>query len=140
MADAKDLAARVITRIHETLIRTTGGAVGGKVMGMPVLLLTTTGRKSGQSRTTPLTYLDDGDRLVVVASYGGSPKHPTWYLNLTANPDVEITRGRRTDRMHARTATAEEKAELWPRVTKAYKGYAGYQEKTTRDIPLVILT
>ncbi|HZQ28833.1 MAG TPA: nitroreductase family deazaflavin-dependent oxidoreductase [Acidimicrobiales bacterium] len=135
----KDAVTRVVTRVHETLIRATGGAVGGRVAGMPVLLLTTTGRKTGQPRTTPLTYLDDGDRLVVVASYGGSPTHPKWYLNLTANPDVEVTRGRRTERMHSRTATAEERAELWPRVTKAYKGYAGYQEKTMREIPLVIL-
>jgi deazaflavin-dependent oxidoreductase (nitroreductase family) len=107
---------------------------------MPVLLLTTAGRKTGRRRTTPLTYLDDVDRLVLVASYGGAPRHPSWYLNLTAQPEVEVTRGRRTVRMQARTATPDERAELWPRVTSRYRGYAAYQERTTREIPLVILT
>jgi deazaflavin-dependent oxidoreductase (nitroreductase family) len=140
MADLKDTVAKAVTAFHETLYRTTGGRLGGRVMGMPVLLLTTTGRKTGKRRTTPLTYLDDGERIVLVASYGGSPQHPTWYLNLSAHPEVEVTRGSRTGPMLTRTATAEEKAELWPRVTKMYKGYAAYQERTARDIPLVILT
>ncbi len=140
MADARDCTARAVTAFHETAYRVTGGRVGGRVARMPVLLLTTTGRKTGRRRTTPLTYLDDGDRLVLVASYGGARRHPSWYLNLTAEPEVEVTRGRRTAHMRARTATPEEKAELWPRATSVYRGYAAYQERTTRDIPLVILT
>lgn len=140
MADMRDRIARAVTAFHEVAYRTTGGFLGGRVAGMPVLLLTTTGRKTGRRRTNPLTYLEDGDRLVLVASYGGAPRHPSWYLNLTSNPEVEVTRRRRTEPMLARTATSEERAELWPRVTSRYRGYAGYQEKTTREIPLVILS
>lgn len=140
MPDLRDRVARAATLFHESAYRATGGALGGRMAGMPVLLLTTTGRKTGRKRTTPLTYFEDGDQLVIVASYGGAPRHPSWYLNLTANPEVEVRRGRRTERMPARTATPEEKGRLWPLVTSKYRGYASYQEKTTRDIPLVILT
>jgi deazaflavin-dependent oxidoreductase (nitroreductase family) len=140
MADIRDSVARAVTNFHELAYRSTGGALGGRVSGMPVLLLTTTGRKTGRRRTTPLTYFEEGDDLVLVASYGGAPRHPSWYLNLSANPEVEVMRGRRTQRMRTRTATSEEKAKLWPRITSTYRGYASYQEKTTRDIPLVILS
>ena len=140
MANAKDLSARVIYTVHEAVFRASGGRLLGSIGGMPVLKLTTTGRKSGQPRSTMLTSpVREGDRLVVVASYGGDDRHPAWFLNLQANPHVEVTTGGKTRPMLARVATAEEKAELWPKVVAAYKGYEGYQTKTSRDIPLVLL-
>jgi deazaflavin-dependent oxidoreductase (nitroreductase family) len=140
VANAKDLSARVIYTVHEAVFRASGGRLLGSIGGMPVLKLTTTGRKSGQPRSTMLTSpVREGDRLVVVASYGGDDRHPAWFLNLQANPHVEVTTGGTTRPMHARVATADEKAELWPKVVAAYKGYEGYQTKTSRDIPLVLL-
>ncbi len=107
---------------------------------MPVVMLHTTGRRSGKRRTTVLTTpIREDDRVVLVASYGGDDRHPQWFLNLRANPKVELTVDGRTRPMTARVASAEEKAELWPQVTKAYRGYAQYQTRTDRDIPLVIL-
>jgi deazaflavin-dependent oxidoreductase (nitroreductase family) len=139
-AVVKDFAARAVTTFHRTLFNATRGRVGGKLGGMPVVQLTTIGRKSGQPRTTMLTSpVQDGESLVLVASYGGDDRHPKWFLNLRDNPEVEVTALGKTQAMHARVATPDEKAALWPRVTKAYKGYAGYQTKTDRDIPLVIL-
>ena len=138
--NAKDVMARNVASLHEALYRSTAGMIGGWLGLMPVLLLTTTGRKTGEERTTPLTYLQDGDRVVLVASYGGDDRHPSWYLNLTANPQVKVTRGSRTDTMTARTASPQEKAELWPQVVRRFPGYAAYQRNTQRDIPLVILT
>jgi deazaflavin-dependent oxidoreductase (nitroreductase family) len=137
--DPPDVFFKAVTTLHETLYRVSGGMIGGRMAGMPVLLLTTTGRKSGQPRTTPLTYIPDGDDIVVVASKGGAPQHPAWFLNLSAHPEVDVVQGRQNRKMTARQATPEEKARLWPVVTDTYKGYAGYQERTDRDIPLVIL-
>jgi len=140
MPNAKDLIAKAITALHEGAFRMSGGWIGGRVAGMPVLLLTTTGRKSGQPRTTPLTYFEfDGD-VVVVASYGGDDRHPQWYRNLVANAAITIERGKGKERLTARTASANEKAKWWPTITSTYRGYAGYQQRTTRDIPLVVLT
>ena len=136
----KDALFKAGTSVHNQLYRRTGGRVGAKAGHIPMLLLTTTGRKTGQPRTTPLGYLCDGDRMVVVASYSGDDRHPQWYLNLQANPEATVQAGARTLRVRAATATAEEKAELWPRAVAQYSGYAGYQQKTTRDIPMVILT
>ncbi len=135
----KDMVARALTTFHERLYRASGGRLGGRIAGMPVLLLSTTGRKTGRRHTTPLTYTTDGDDLVLVASYGGDDRHPAWYLNLAAHPLVEVEREGRVDQFMARTATPEEKARLWPGVVATYKGYAEYQRKTQRDIPLVIL-
>ena len=136
----KDTAAKVVTGFHRFVFRTTKGKVLGKAGGMPVVELHTTGRKSGQRRSTMLTSpIQDGDTVVLVASWGGDDRHPTWYLNLQATPEVEITMGGSDRQMTARTATADEKAELWPRITETYKGYAGYQTKTDRDIPVVVL-
>jgi len=136
----KDVAARVVTRFHRTVFDVTKGRLLGSLGGMPVLTLTTTGRRSGKPRTTMLTSpVQEGDSVVVVASYGGDDRHPTWFLNLREHPDVEIVMGGQKRAMRARVASPEEKAELWPQVTKAYKGYAGYQKRTERDIPLVIL-
>jgi deazaflavin-dependent oxidoreductase (nitroreductase family) len=107
---------------------------------MPVLELTTIGRKTGKRRSTMLTSpVQDGDSVVLVASYGGDDRHPTWFLNLCDDPSVEITMRGRTRLMRARVASPEEKSTLWPRVVAAHKGYAQYQERTDRDIPLVIL-
>ena len=136
----KDAVNKVWTGTHKFVFNTTKGRIAGKAFGMPVLQLTTIGRKSGQPRTTMLTSpVQDGDNVVIVASYGGDDRHPAWYLNLRDEPKVDLVMGGKARSMIARTATADEKAELWPRVTSAYKGYAGYQTKTDRDIPLVIL-
>jgi deazaflavin-dependent oxidoreductase (nitroreductase family) len=141
MPKPKDLLARGFNVFHRTLYRVSGGKVGGSGFGMPVVILTTTGRKSGQKRPTVLTSpVQDGDTVVLVASWGGDDRHPLWYLNLVADPQVELEIHGEKRPMTARVAGPEEKAELWPRVVAAYKGYAGYQEKTERDIPLVILT
>ena len=136
----KDVAARAVTAAHAEVFRRTNGRVGGSLFGMPVLMLTTTGRKSGKPRTTMLTTpLHDDDTVVLVASYGGDRRHPIWFLNLRDNPDVEITLQRRVRRMRARVATAEEKEQLWPRVVEVYSGYRQYQQWTDRDIPVVVL-
>lgn len=138
--DPPEFLFKGVTAAHEALYKLSGGRIGGKIAGMPVLVLTTTGRKSGQKRETVLTYMKDGDDVLIVASKGGHPQHPAWYLNLTANPEVEVLRGSKKEKRIARTASAEEKARLWPIVTKTYSGYAGYQERTDRDIPVVILS
>lgn len=140
LPDPPEFMFKGVTALHETMYRVSGGRIGGSVMGMPVLILTTIGRKSGQKRNTMLTYFVDGDDVVLIASKGGHPRHPLWYLNLSANPEVEVLRGRTKEARAARTATDEEKARLWPIITAKYKGYADYQEKTDRDIPVVILS
>ena len=140
MSKAKDLFARGFNVFHRNLVRLTKGRVGGRALRMPVVELTTTGRKSGKRRSVMLTSpVHDDDTFVLVASYGGDDRHPAWYLNLCDNPDVEIFAGGTTRQMRARVATVEEKTELWPRVIEIYKGYAAYQKRTDRDIPLVIL-
>jgi deazaflavin-dependent oxidoreductase (nitroreductase family) len=130
-----------LSRGHVAVYRASGGRLAGRIRsGAPVLLLTTTGRKSGKQRTTPLLYLDDAGRYVVIASVGGAPKHPAWYLNLLASPAATIEVGRRKRAVSASTASAEERAQLWPLAVQMYGGYADYQARTTREIPLVILT
>lgn len=130
---------RAATRFHTRLYRATRGRVGGKLAGGPVLLLTTNGRRSGKERTVPLLYLPDGDDLVIVASNGGTATHPTWWLNLRADPTAKVEVGDRKIRIRARQASAEEKARLWPRLVEMYGGYEGYQRRTDREIPVVIL-
>lgn len=125
--------------MHVRIYRLTGGRFVGRVGRAPILLLTTIGRRSGEPRTAPLLYLRDGERLAIVASFGGHPKHPVWYLNLTANPEVNVQVGRDRFDAAARTATPEERERLWPLFVEMYPGYAGYQEKTTREIPIVLL-
>ena len=120
--------------------RASGGRVGGRFGRASVLLLTTTGRRTGKRRTAPLAYLEDGDALVLIASFGGADVHPAWYLNLVASPEVEVrVRGGAPRQMQARVAGAEERERLWPRVVEMWGGYARYQAKTAREIPLVIL-
>jgi deazaflavin-dependent oxidoreductase (nitroreductase family) len=137
---SQDRFIQTANLIHRSVFDASGGRLLGRLAGMPVVKLTTVGRKSGQSRTTMLTSpIRDGDNLVLVASYGGSPTHPHWFLNLRDNPNVQVaTRGFKGSR-HARIATTEEKARLWPQIADRYRNYAGYQEKTSRNIPLVIL-
>ena len=131
---------RAATNLHQAIFRATNGRVTGRVAGMPVVMLTTTGRKSGKPYTTMLTSpIQDGDQIVLVASYGGSPRHPIWFLNLRDHPAVEVVMRGRAGPMRARVASAAERAALWPRVVQAYQGYAAYQQKTTREIPLVIV-
>ena len=140
MANAKDVIMRAVTGFHRAVFQVSNGRIANRGSGMPVLQLTTTGRKSGKRRTTMLTSpVQDGDRVVVVASYGGDDRHPTWFLNLRDDPNVEVTMHGRTKTMRARVASPEEKAELWPRVVAAHRGYEQYQKRTDRDIPLVIL-
>ena len=121
------------------MYRLTNGRLGGRLLGMPVLLLTTTGRRSGERRTVPLTYFEDGDALLVVGSKGGSPRHPDWYLNLVADPDAEIQVGGERRRVRGRTATTEEAERLWPMVLERAPVYGKYRAKTSREIPLVLL-
>ncbi|WP_433527152.1 nitroreductase/quinone reductase family protein [Nocardia pseudovaccinii] len=136
-----NLALKAMNIAHRGLLRATGGKMGNSFSGMPSLELTTIGRKSGRTHTVMLTApLVDGDTIVVVASRGGDPIHPAWYLNLRDRPEVEVSfRSGPLRPMIARTATAEERAELWPRVIAGYNGYADYQRRTTREIPLVLL-
>ena len=140
MSNVKDQLFRLVTGLHERIFRATNGRLFGRALGMPVLILTTTGRKSGKKRTTMLTApICENDTIVLVASYGGDDRHPAWFQNLRAEPKVEVTMEGRSRTMQAREASTEEKAALWPRVVAVYQGYQGYQERTHRDIPLVIL-
>jgi deazaflavin-dependent oxidoreductase (nitroreductase family) len=125
---------------HAHLYRLTGGLVGGRLPnGLNVLLLDHVGAKSGKRRTTPLVYIRDGDDLLLVASKGGAPRNPAWFHNLRANPGTQVQVGARRIAVTARIATAEERERLWPKVVETYSGYAGYQARTKRQIPLVIL-
>jgi deazaflavin-dependent oxidoreductase (nitroreductase family) len=117
----------------------TDGEEGHDWQGTQTLILTTTGRRSGLQRVHPLIYGRHGDDYLVVASKGGAPQHPDWYLNLEAHPEVEIQVKGDKFRAHARTARPEEKAELWSIMTKEWPDYDGYQEKTERVIPVVVL-
>jgi deazaflavin-dependent oxidoreductase (nitroreductase family) len=134
-----DVGLKSMNRTHRLILRVTGGRVLRSAFGMPAVELHTVGRKSGRPRSTMLTApVVDGERIVLVASKGGDDRDPDWYANLVARPDVEVTVDGRRRPMRARQATPEEKAELWPRIVASYKGYAGYQKRTRRDIPVVI--
>jgi len=132
-------AQRFFTGTHTFFYRLSGGKLGSRFGKSPVLLLNTTGRKTGQRRTTPLLYLQDGDDLILVASNGGALKHPVWWLNLQAKPEAEVEIGRRKLRVTARQADAAERERLWPLLVAMYGNYAEYQKKTAREIPVVIL-
>jgi deazaflavin-dependent oxidoreductase (nitroreductase family) len=125
---------------HKLVYRLSGGLIGHRVPFLPkMLLLDHVGAKSGTKRTTPLVYVDDGDAFVVVASKGGHPRNPAWFHNLRANPETTAQVGTRKVDVTARVATAAERKRLWPKVVDAYGGYRGYQERTDRQIPLVML-
>ena len=131
---------KLFSRIHVFLYRVSGGRIGGRFKAAPVLLLTTTGRKSGKRRTTPLLYGEDAGKYVLVASVGGAPKHPAWYLNLRDHPDATIQVGGRTLGVHAETASPDQRPRLWTLMAQLYPGYDDYQAKTSREIPVVVLT
>src|SRR5215211_217945 len=129
----KDAFYKVGTGIHRAIFNVSKGRIFGRAFGMPFIELVTTGRRSGKERSTILSVpILEGDRLVVVASFGGDDRHPAWYLNLQANPEVRATIAGSTRTMIARTATEEERAELWPQITSTFEGYARYQERTDR--------
>jgi len=125
---------------HTVVYRASHGLIGHHVPGAPpMLLLDHVGAKSGKVRTTPLAYLSDGDDVVLVASKGGHPRSPGWFHNLVANPETTIQVGSERRAVRARVATSTERERLWPKVVELYSGYRGYQERTDREIPLVIL-
>jgi deazaflavin-dependent oxidoreductase (nitroreductase family) len=136
-----DFTLKAMNAAHRMILSLSGGRLGWDAGNMPVLELTTTGRKSGKPRSVLLTSpIQEGESIVVVASRGGDDVHPAWYLNLLENPRVRVKfKGGPTKEMTARTATAAERARLWPIVEQKYKGYAGYQQRTDREIPLVFL-
>lgn len=131
---------KVMSRLNTWIYRATGGRLGAKWMyGAPILLLTTVGRKSGEKRTAPLLFLEDGERVVIVGSQGGMSKDPLWVRNIDANPDVEIEIGPKRRAMRARRGSAEEKAHYWPALCRMYPDYADYQARTIREIPVILL-
>ena len=127
--------------LHTALYRVSGGRLGHKIPGVPgrMLLLNHVGAKSGTKRTSPLLYIRDGDDLVIVASKGGFPKNPAWFYNLKAHPETRVQIGSEQRLVRARVATDDERRRLWPKAVEVYGGYAGYQERTERKIPLVVL-
>ncbi|MBK5232711.1 MAG: nitroreductase family deazaflavin-dependent oxidoreductase [Thermoleophilia bacterium] len=133
----------VLSRVmggHTRIYRLTGGRIGHSAPGgLTMLLLDHVGAKSGKKRTSPLLYMDDGDDVFIVASKGGYEKSPGWFYNLKANPDTEVQIGSEHRKVHARVATAEEHERLWPEAVKVYPSYQQYQDRTKREIPLVIL-
>jgi len=133
------ITIKILGAIHRWLYRVSGGKWGRTFFGSPILLLTTTGRRTGRPRTWPLTYLPEGERLIVIASNGGQLNHPAWYLNLRANPQVSVQLGDRTRPMIAQAAEGDERERLWTRVVEEYPAYAEYQRKTNRQIPVVVL-
>jgi deazaflavin-dependent oxidoreductase (nitroreductase family) len=143
VASLADLSWPVLRRLmgcHARIYRATDGLIGHRIPGAPpILLLENVGAKSATRRTTPLAYIEDGRDVVIVASKGGHPKHPGWYHNLRAHPDTTVQIAREQRAVHARVASPSERARLWPKVVKAYGGYRDYQERTEREIPLVIL-
>ena len=141
--DLADRSWPVLRRLmagHTFLYKASDGRVGHRFPGAPpMLLLEHVGAKSGEPRTSPLVYVDDGADVVLVASKGGYPKHPAWFHNLKANPDAAVQIGREHRPVRARVATDGERERLWPMAVATYSGYAEYQERTERQIPLVVL-
>jgi F420H(2)-dependent quinone reductase len=134
-----DFFTKWMSRLNTFLYRRGGGeGLGGTFQNIPVALLTTTGRKTGQPRVSPLYFLRDGDRVIVVASKAGAEKDPMWYLNLKANPKVSVQIKKEILDLTARDATDEERAKYWPRLVKMYPTYEDYQSWTDRTIPIVV--
>jgi len=130
---------RWIGKLNTPLYRLSGGRVGGKIGRAPVLLLTTTGRKSGEPRTAPVVYLADGDNVVVINTNAGNAKVPAWSLNLKANPDAEVELGREKRKVRARVAEGEERADLWRRHNEQYAGFDDYKAKLDREASVIVL-
>jgi deazaflavin-dependent oxidoreductase (nitroreductase family) len=136
----KDALGRGFNVFHRSVFVATKGRLMGNLIGMPVVLLETTGRKTGKKRQSMLTSpLQQDGKIMLVASWGGDHRHPKWFLNLRANPDVTVTMNGATRKMRGREATPQERADLWPRITSRYKDYGDYQTKTDREIPVVII-
>jgi len=133
------LALKLGSGAHAGVYRATGGKLFGRMGKSPILLLNTVGRKSGRKRTSPLLYVVDGENFVIIASKGGAPTHPAWHLNLRANPDAMVEVGDREVRVRAEEADSEEKTRLWQKMVEMYPTYDDYQEKTEREIPLLVL-
>lgn len=131
--------ARTLGTAHRLLYRASGGRLGGRIWDLPVVLLTTRGRRSGKPRTTPLCALPDGDNLVIVASFGGLDEQPGWWRNLEAAPEASVQLGRSRHDVTARRATGEERDRLWAALTARAPGYLRYAELTEREIPVVVL-
>ena len=131
---------KAATRGHRLLLQSPLGPLVSTTPFGRFLILHTTGRRSGQPRTTPLSYTKDGDSYIVIASDGGSPHHPDWYLNLQDDPDAEVDVGGRRSHVHAEIITGEERDRLWRQAVTSYAGYAGYQSRTDRQIPVVRLS
>ncbi|HXB65845.1 MAG TPA: nitroreductase family deazaflavin-dependent oxidoreductase [Solirubrobacteraceae bacterium] len=127
------------TQAHATIVRLTGGRIGGRALGSDILVLRTTGRHSGQPRDAPLLFLAHGESFVIVASNAASTRRPAWWFNLQEHPDAEALVRGRTHPVRARAATKEERTELWPRLVDLYSGYAHYKSIATRELPVVIL-
>jgi deazaflavin-dependent oxidoreductase (nitroreductase family) len=138
--NGKDAAARLLTGLHRVVYLGTRGRIGGTGLGMPVVVLTTTGRTSGEPRQTMLTipYQWD-DKITLVASNGGDSREPSWCRNIRVHPDVEVNLRGESRKMRAHVATDAEREELWPKITAAHSNYAGYQRRTDREIPVVVL-
>ena len=131
---------RRLAGLHTAIYRVSGGHFGHRLPGLPqMLLLDHVGAKSGTKRTAPLVYARDGENIVLVASKGGNPKNPAWFHNLMAHPDTTVQIGADRVDVHARVAEASERERLWPKAVKVYGGYEGYQARTDRQIPLVVL-
>lgn len=135
-----DFALKTMNTVHRTLMKLSGGRFGWSVADMPVLELTTTGRKSGQPRTSMLlTPWQDGDAMAIIASAGGNETHPAWFLNLRDNPSVTVKTEGGTSQMTARIVEGDERAEIWDAIAAEYDTYTDYQKKTDREIPVVLL-
>jgi deazaflavin-dependent oxidoreductase (nitroreductase family) len=139
-SDPRWFALRQMIRLHTIIYRASFGAIGHRFRGgPPFLLLDTVGARSTVTRTTPLVYVRDGSNFVLVASKGGHPRHPGWFHNLQAHPDTTVQVGSLHLNVRARVADPDERARLWPKAVEVYAGYEGYQRRTDREIPLVIL-
>ena len=132
-------AQKWVTKLHVAAYRATEGKIGGRLMSSPVLLLLTTGRKSGKERTTPLLFLRDGVNYIMVASNGGTAGDPAWWLNLQKDPEAIVEVGGRTLRVRAEEVKGEEKRRLWTRLVETYPLYESYQRRTDREIPVILL-
>ncbi|HSQ00627.1 MAG TPA: nitroreductase family deazaflavin-dependent oxidoreductase [Candidatus Dormibacteraeota bacterium] len=139
MAATRNAMVELFWKVHPRLYRWSGGRIGGSLMGLPVLLLTTSGRKSGQPRTTALMYLPRATDFVVVASVLGEPRHPFWWRNLEADPEATVLVGRSRYAVRAREAVGAEREALWRLVVAKVADYEEYQARTTRRIPVVVL-